>query len=125
MPTFKPKLLQTDPTISYGCTVPYSDRPRASKWDERASVASSSTTRDNPYNTYTHEGLPPGPISNPGRAALEAVLAPDDTPFLYFVARNDGTTSSGVLVRTNRMLALVTASQMASASVASFFCRLT
>ena len=47
--------------------------------------------RENLYNTYTHEGLPPGPISNPGRAALEAVMAPDRTPFLYFVARNDGT----------------------------------
>jgi UPF0755 protein len=46
---------------------------------------------DNEYNTYTHEGLPPGPISNPGRAALEAVLAPERTRYLYFVARNDGT----------------------------------
>ena len=47
--------------------------------------------KENPYNTYAHEGLPPGPISNPGRAALEAVLAPDSTPYLYFVSKNDGT----------------------------------
>ena len=49
------------------------------------------TDVDNPYSTYTHEGLPPGPISNPGRAALAAVLQPDATPYLYFVSRNDGT----------------------------------
>ena len=47
--------------------------------------------RGNPYNTYTHEGLPPGPIANPGRAALEAVMEPDRTPYLYFVSKNDGT----------------------------------
>jgi UPF0755 protein len=47
--------------------------------------------RANPYNTYTHEGLPPGPIANPGRAALEAVMEPDRTPYLYFVSKNDGT----------------------------------
>jgi len=46
---------------------------------------------DNPYNTYTHVGLPPGPISNPGRAALEAVFAPKSSRYLYFVAKNDGT----------------------------------
>jgi UPF0755 protein len=89
-PTFKPKLLQTDPTIIYGCTV---GTPRSSaclKWDGRIHRIQLDD-HENPYNTYTHEGLPPGPISNPGRAALEAVMAPDHTPFLYFVAKNDGT----------------------------------
>jgi UPF0755 protein len=47
--------------------------------------------RENPYNTYTHEGLPPGPIANPGRSALEAVLVPERSRYLYFVAKNDGT----------------------------------
>src|SRR6185295_338056 len=90
LPTFTPKLLQTDPTIIYGCTIATQKSAACQKWDGRIRRIHLDD-RDNPYNTYTHEGLPPGPISNPGRAALEAVLAPDHTPFLYFVARNDGT----------------------------------
>ncbi|MDR3288061.1 MAG: endolytic transglycosylase MltG [Peptococcaceae bacterium] len=43
-----------------------------------------------PYNTYLHEGLPPGPIASPGHAALEAVLYPADTEFLFFLAKGDG-----------------------------------
>ena len=66
--------------------------PRSSaclKWDGRIRRIHLDD-RENPYNTYTHEGLPPGPISNPGRMALEAVMAPDHTAFLYFVAKGDG-----------------------------------
>jgi len=44
-----------------------------------------------PYNTYLINGLPPGPICSPGRAALTAVLQPADGDLLYFVSRNDGT----------------------------------
>jgi UPF0755 protein len=90
MPTFVPKLLQTDPTIVYGCTVATPRSAACLKWDGRIRRIQLED-RDNPYNTYTHEGLPPGPISNPGRAALEGVMAPDHTAFLYFVAKNDGT----------------------------------
>jgi UPF0755 protein len=44
--------------------------------------------KDNPYNTYQHEGLPPGPISNPGKGSIEATLAPDGSEYLYFVAKD-------------------------------------
>ena len=43
-----------------------------------------------PYNTYQIQGLPPGPIANPGRASIEAVLYPSQEPYLYFVSKNDG-----------------------------------
>lgn len=88
--TFKPKLLQTDPTIIYGCTVPAKKSAACEKFEGRIRTIHLKD-QDNPYSTYAHEGLPPGPISNPGRAALEAVLAPRESRFLYFVARNDGT----------------------------------
>lgn len=87
--TFKPKLLQTDPTIIYGCTVPELKSDACKKFDGRIRRVHLDD-KDNPYNTYTHEGLPPGPISNPGRASLEGVLAPESTQFLYFVSKNDG-----------------------------------
>lgn len=50
---------------------------------------------DSPYNTYKYKGLPPGPIGNPGKASLDAVINPDDQGYLYFVAKNDGTHAFG------------------------------
>jgi len=88
--TFKPKLLQTDPTIVYGCTIPELKSEACQQFEGRIRRIHLRDP-DNLYNTYTHEGLPPGPISNPGRDALAAVLAPERTRYLYFVARNDGT----------------------------------
>lgn len=88
--SFSPKLLQTDPTIVYGCTVPV-ERSKACQQFEGRIRTIHLRDPDNPYSTYAHEGLPPGPISNPGRDALEAVLAPKGSRFLYFVSRNDGT----------------------------------
>jgi UPF0755 protein len=45
---------------------------------------------DNPYNTYQHAGLPPGPICSPGLASLQATLNPEEHDYLYFVAKGDG-----------------------------------
>jgi UPF0755 protein len=45
---------------------------------------------DSPYNTYTHVGLPPGPIANPGLASIRAALHPARVDYLYYVARPDG-----------------------------------
>ncbi|MGH9558678.1 MAG: endolytic transglycosylase MltG, partial [Bryobacteraceae bacterium] len=44
----------------------------------------------NPYNTYQHTGLPPGPIANPGADAIRAALHPAQTDYLYFVAKPEG-----------------------------------
>lgn len=89
-PSFSPKLLQTDPTIVYGCVVPEDKSDACKKFEGRIRTIQL-RDKDNPYSTYAHEGLPPGPISNPGRESLEAVLAPKKSRYLYFVARNDGT----------------------------------
>lgn len=72
--------LETDPTVIYG--IPDFDGNLRRVHLEDAS---------NPYNTYRIPGLPPGPIANPGAAALGAVVEPADTEYLYFVSRNDGT----------------------------------
>jgi UPF0755 protein len=73
--------LQSDPTIVYGVT--------QGKGSLGRGIARSELEKPTPYNTYLIDGLPPGPIANPGRAALEAVANPSRTQDLYFVA--DGT----------------------------------
>jgi UPF0755 protein len=73
--------LQSDPTIIYGIVGGKGRLDRA--------LTRSDIDTTTPYNTYRINGLPPGPIANPGRAALEAVLNPTPTEHLYFVA--DGT----------------------------------
>jgi UPF0755 protein len=56
----------------------------------RGTIYRSDLASDNPYNTYRHAGLPPGPIANPGVASLKAALSPAETDYLYFVAKPDG-----------------------------------
>jgi UPF0755 protein len=72
--------LQADPTVAYGLGM----TPRSRLFLKNLRSAS-------PYNTYRHEGLPPGPICNPGAASIVAALNPvPPEPALYFVARGDG-----------------------------------
>jgi UPF0755 protein len=73
--------LQCDPTVIYALQ-------RANKYD--GNLTRDNMQIDSPYNTYRYPGLPPGPIANPGRASLEAAARPADVPYLYFVARGDG-----------------------------------
>jgi UPF0755 protein len=96
-PDFIPRLLQADPTIIYGCTVAPLALGRTSEACQKFKNNNIQTIHlkdgDNEYNTYQNEGLPPGPIANPGRASLAAVLKPDGSPYLYFVAFSDGSGS--------------------------------
>jgi UPF0755 protein len=71
--------LQTDPAVIYGVTGGKGVLGRGLRQSELA--------RETPYNTYVIEGLPPGPIANPGVASLEAALHPETSDFLYFVAK--------------------------------------
>jgi UPF0755 protein len=71
--------LQSDPTVIYG--LPSFD----------GNLHKKDLSSPSPYNTYRVQGLPPGPIANPGIQAIRATLYPSDSRSLYFVSRNDGT----------------------------------
>ncbi len=73
--------LDCDPTTIYAALL---------RNDYRGAIYRSDLKSDDPYNTYQHAGLPPGPIANPGMASLRAVLQPADSDALYFVLRADG-----------------------------------
>jgi len=74
--------LQSDPTIIYGLT--------GGKGSLGRPILKSEIEQPTPYNTYVVDGLPPGPIANPGRASLEAAANPARTKELYFVADGSG-----------------------------------
>lgn len=71
-------MLQSDATIQYALS------------EHKEEFSIEDTKHDSPYNTYQHEGLPPGPIGNPGLASINAVLNPAHTDYMYFVADSDG-----------------------------------
>jgi len=71
--------LESDPTVIYGLR----------GFD--GNLKKSHLSEQSPYNTYVIKGLPPGPIANPGKDSIRAVLYPAKTEYLYFVSKNDGT----------------------------------
>lgn len=77
--------LQSDPTAIYGCLVEPERAPSCRRF-EKAVTPEMLSDATNPYNTYRHAGLPPGPISNPGERSLASVLRPAEGRDLYFVA---------------------------------------
>jgi UPF0755 protein len=90
--------LQADPTAIYGLAV------NGSAWN--GSGLPKLLREPGPYNTYTSDGLPPGPICNPGKESLAAALAPAETEFYYFVAKGDGSHRfSATLAQHNRAVA--------------------
>ncbi len=74
--------LQTDPTVIYALTEGKTELGRP--------LYKKDLAIDSPYNTYKYYGLPPGPICNPGREAIWAVVNPSDADYLYFVASGKG-----------------------------------
>ncbi len=73
-------ILQADPTTIYGIGPDFDGKLKRSDLQNP----------DNPYNTYKHKGLPPGPICSPGLASIRAAAKPAEHNFLYFVAKGDG-----------------------------------
>jgi UPF0755 protein len=70
--------LETDPTVIYGIK------------DFDGNLTRKHLEAPGPYNTYLNKGLPPGPIANPGKQAIEAALFPAQTDYLFFVSKNNG-----------------------------------
>jgi UPF0755 protein len=73
--------LAADPTVAYAAML---------SGNYRGAIYQSDLQSESPYNTYKFAGLPPGPIANPGAAALRAAMQPAQTPYLFFVAAGDG-----------------------------------
>jgi UPF0755 protein len=80
--------LQADPTVQYAASLVAGSVERYGYWKRELTVQD--LQFDSPYNTYTRNGIPPGPIANPGMDSILAVIRPAETSYLYFVARADG-----------------------------------
>ncbi|MEM7537187.1 MAG: endolytic transglycosylase MltG [Chloroflexota bacterium] len=79
------KRLEADPTVQYAMGY----QPAPDQWWKTPVSLAEYSTVDSPYNTYLYPGMPPGPICNPGLASIQAVLAPEDHNYLFFVATPD------------------------------------
>ena len=88
-PDFHPRLLQSDPTSGYGCLEAPDEAPSCAGYGGKITGAINRDKR-NRYSTYVNEGLPPGPIANPGDRSVLAVLAPASSNYFYFVASGGG-----------------------------------
>ena len=82
--------LQTDPTVIYGIK------------DFNGNLTKADLQRNTPYNTYKNTGLPPTPICSPSVASIKAALYPEETDYLYFVAKGDGTSYFSKTYREHR-----------------------
>jgi UPF0755 protein len=80
--------LQADPTVQYALTLAPGNVEQYGYWKQVLTV--DDLAYDSPYNTYVYAGLPPGPIANPGLHAIQAVIRPANTEYLFFVAKGDG-----------------------------------
>jgi UPF0755 protein len=74
--------LQADPTVQYAIELATGERKKRLLFKD--------LEIQSPYNTYLHNGLPPGPVNSPGISSIEAALYPESVPWLYFVAGTDG-----------------------------------
>lgn len=79
--------LEADPTVQYAMGY----QPASGQWWKTPVFLEEYSSVDSPYNTYLNDGLPPGPIASPGLSSIEAVLAPEQHDYFYFVATPDGT----------------------------------
>ena len=86
---FVPHRLDSDPTTKYGCRALKNKVRSCAGYSGRLTNVMKAD-RDNPYNTYRHEGLPPGPIASPGAAAIAATLKPSRHDFFFFVSDGSG-----------------------------------
>ncbi len=84
-------LLQIDATVSYGACLKQSIASDFAKYCDVSRVPVSAEIRiDGPYNTYTRTGLPPEPIANPGITAIQAIMDPAKSDYLYYLSTRDG-----------------------------------
>ena len=83
--------LMTDPAVIYGLEL-------EGRW--RGAIYQSDLSRNTPYNTYLHAGLPPGPVANPGVKSLRAAMEPAKTDYLYFVAAGANPQGQSLFSRT-------------------------